>query len=196
LPVRKKQVTGKILFFTLPQGGPPDMSNFLLRVECASSGPQGPSPPCPADPLRNAVPRPERNQRESTASGARTPQYGAVEAGRGQVKAMGDRWVTALSSMQQLCVTAAAIVSCSSPMLSVIDDGGRLLVLFIRGECSAAVASNLLPLKGVGKQQRQMSEARQHYRCNKEANDVFVLIPTHYSIAPSSRAICKLPLRR
>ena len=111
---------------------------------------------------------------------ARSPQYGAVEAGRGQVKAMGDRWVTALSSMQQLCVTAAAIVSCSSPMLSVIDDGGRLLVLFIRGECSAAVASNLLPLKGVGKQQRQISEARQHYRCNKEANDVFILIPTHY----------------
>jgi hypothetical protein len=69
-------------------------------------------------------------------------------------------------------------------MLSVIDDkvfGGRLLVLFIRGECSAAVASNLLPLKGVGKQQRQISEARQHYRCNKEeANDVFILIPTHY----------------
>jgi hypothetical protein len=31
------------------------MSHFLLRVECASSGPQGPSPPCPADPLRNAV---------------------------------------------------------------------------------------------------------------------------------------------
>ena len=52
-----------------PNGPPPDVSHFLLRVECASYGPQGPSPPCPADPLRNAVNSAARGGRQSQFNG-------------------------------------------------------------------------------------------------------------------------------